>query len=69
MSSGRPSRRSAIRSSTRGLTLDRSDSHWAIDVGLESTNPGAIALTVIPYGPSSCAVWRVNPSCPAFALA
>ena len=38
-------------------------------VGFERTNPGAMLFTVIPKGPSSCAVWRVKPICPAFALA
>src|SRR3954452_12638942 len=38
-------------------------------VGLESTKPGAMQLTVMPNGPSSCAVWRVKPIWPALALA
>ena len=40
---------------------------WA--VGLESTKPGAMQLTVIPNGPSSCASCRVKPICAALAEA
>ena len=43
------------------------DSHCFSVVGLERTNPGAMLLTVIPQGPSSCASWRVRPIYAAFA--
>jgi hypothetical protein len=38
-------------------------------VGLDRMNPGAMQLTVMPNGPSSCASWRVSPICAALALA
>src|SRR5262245_19686863 len=37
-------------------------------VGLDRTKPGAMQFTVIPEGPSSCAICLVKPICAAFAL-
>ena len=70
MSSGvaQPPRRDPLEQ--RALPLRRRSSPTALMlVGFESTKPGAMLLTVIPNGPSSCAVWRVKPIWPAFALA
>ena len=43
------------------------DSHCRSVVGLERTKPGAMLLTVMPHGPSSCASCRVRPICAALA--
>src|ERR1043166_4760920 len=43
------------------------DSHYLSAVGFQRTKPGAMLLTVIPHGPSSCASWRVSPICAALA--
>ena len=70
MSSGvpEPARRDPLEQRAAGPPRRSSPTARSI-VGFERTKPGAIALTVIPNGPSSCAVWRVKPIWPAFALA
>src|SRR4029079_14127954 len=67
MSCGVPRRLSAIRSISARCPSGPYDSHWRSVVGLDRTNPGAMLLTVIPHGPSSCASCRVSPINAAFA--
>ena len=67
MSLGVPSRLRAIRSTSARWPSAPYDSHCRSVVGFDRTNPGAMLLTVMPHGPSSCASWRVRPICAAFA--
>ena len=69
MSSGLPSRRSGIESTSARCLSSPYDCHWRSVAGLLRTKPGATQLAVMPHGPSSCAVCRVKPICPALALA
>src|SRR5262245_25628638 len=69
MSAGVPRRLRAIRSTSARCPSSPYDCHCRSVVAFDRTNPGAMLLTVIPHGPSSCASCRVSPIWAAFAAA